>query len=667
MTPPYKIWSICIRGAFLIVMLLTIFNFWYVGRKDDYYNQYIFYTNELRVSSQRISKHSIEAVTHPQKNIFDLITNIRDQYSQYLDILENGLYQNGKEMLPPSPEKIKNLELKVVQNVWDQEKERINTILSNQDIIIEINHIIEEFDSNLHKINDIYWEITKEIAKNTIVTKVFLLAETMRDVFHVKETIDKILDIRNTTPANELNKELSDFLARLESKAQEVEETIGEPKFNANLMQIRTLLRSIQGNVQEIFKTGEKINQVQSAALGIYDINVPFLDSATALALAYAKEAQEGYITKVTGYILSTLSVLLLAGLLYLFYKENQYSLEVSKKRNKDLEEEVSTLINEIKDVATGNLAVKVTISTGVTKHIAQSVNYTLNALRKLISNINKTTQNTSQVLLKAQKITKNLAIASERQEKEINNATASVQTIVNSIEEVSSTALQSEAVALDSVKIAHEGVSVVNNTIVGMQKIQTQIQEMSEKIKRLSDGSQEIGEIVALIDGIAEQTNILSLNAAIQAAMAGEAGKGFGVVADEVQQLAEKASYATREISSLVRSIQTDTLQVITAMEQTRTEVLEGAKLAKNAGQSLENIEQVSEKLATLIKRISDSSRTQAILSTTISEMMDVIKEITKTTAGSSVDTNALIVNLTQLVDDLCRSIAEFRLGDKK
>ena len=231
------------------------------------------------------------------------------------------------------------------------------------------------------------------------------------------------------------------------------------------------------------------------------------------------------------------------------------------------------------------------------------------------------------------------------------------------SIDQVSANAAESAAVAERAVAIANKGAEVVQATIHGMDTIREQIQETSKRIKRLGESSQEIGDIVSLINDIADQTNILALNAAIQASMAGEAGRGFAVVADEVQRLAERSAAATKQIETLVKTIQTDTNEAVISMEQTTAEVVKGARLAQDAGVALEEIESVSKNLADLIQNISNAARQQAASAGHISNTMNVIQEITSQTSAGTTATARSIGNLAEMAQEMRNSVAGFRL----
>ena len=258
------------------------------------------------------------------------------------------------------------------------------------------------------------------------------------------------------------------------------------------------------------------------------------------------------------------------------------------------------------------------------------------------------------------------LAEASEHQAQEIAGASAAVNEMAVTIDQVSANASESAAVAERSVSIANNGSKVVQNTIHGMDTIREQIQDTSKRIKRLGESSQEIGDIVSLINDIADQTNILALNAAIQASMAGDAGRGFAVVADEVQRLAERSAAATKQIEALVKTIQNDTNEAVISMEQTTSEVVRGARLAQDAGVALEEIENVSANLAELIQNISNAARQQASSAGHISNTMNVIQEITSQTSAGTGATASSIGTLAGMALDLRESVAGFKLPEE-
>jgi twitching motility protein PilJ len=302
-------------------------------------------------------------------------------------------------------------------------------------------------------------------------------------------------------------------------------------------------------------------------------------------------------------------------------------------------------------------------VSEDITGAIADSLNYTTEEFRKLVARITVAAEQMGKATKDAEAISGGLLDAAQTQAREIQGAGEAVQLMAQSIKEVDSSAAQSADVARRTLAATEQGARAVRNTISGMDDIREQIQETSKRIKRLGESSQEIGEIVDLISDITEQTNVLALNAAIQAASAGEAGRGFSVVAEEVQRLAERSAEATKQIGALVKTIQGDTHDAVAAMEKSTLGVVEGAKLSDEAGQSLREIERVSNELATLINSISTSTQVQADMASEVAHVMqDILKITVQTTEGTRLTANS-IAQLTSLASDLRGSVAGFKL----
>ncbi|WP_406848366.1 methyl-accepting chemotaxis protein [Xanthomonas citri] len=323
----------------------------------------------------------------------------------------------------------------------------------------------------------------------------------------------------------------------------------------------------------------------------------------------------------------------------------------------------IMRLLDEISSLGEGDLTVKASVTEDMTGAIADAINYTVDELRHLVTTINDTSAKVAVSTQETQATAMQLAEAAGQQANQITTASERISEIAASIEQVSRNSTESAEVAQRSVVIAAEGAGVVRETIQGMDQIRDQIQETSKRIKRLGESSQEIGSIVELINDISEQTNILALNAAVQAASAGEAGRGFAVVADEVQRLAERTSSATRRIEGLVQTIQADTNEAVSSMEQTTSEVVSGARLAEDAGTALTEIERVSNALNNLIKNISIAAHQQSAAATDITQTMGVIRQITSQTSQGAEQTAESIGNLAQLAADLRRSVADFKL----
>ena len=333
--------------------------------------------------------------------------------------------------------------------------------------------------------------------------------------------------------------------------------------------------------------------------------------------------------------------------------------------QNERNQEAILRLLDELSSLADGDLTVQATVTEDITGAIADSINYAIEALRGLVATMNASAISLDAAAKSTQAAAAHLAKASAGQSKQVSSATESVAEMAASIEEVSGNAERCADVARHSVDVAHKGGDAVRRTIDGMNAIRETIQETSKRIKRLGESSQEIGNIVELINDIAEQTNILALNASIQASMAGEAGRGFAVVADEVQRLAERAANATKQIEVLVRTIQADTNEAVVSMERSTTDVVGGALLAENAGAALEEIEQVSNQIASLMQNISASARQQAAVSANISRSMQVLREISTQTAEGTTGMSQSIGKLADLSAQLRKSVSGFRLPE--
>lgn len=334
-----------------------------------------------------------------------------------------------------------------------------------------------------------------------------------------------------------------------------------------------------------------------------------------------------------------------------------------AQDENRSNQEAILRLLDEVSDLADGNLTRKPLVTADVTGAIADSLGYAIETLRTLVGAINTTAEQVATGASSTQEKALQLTMASDRQAQGINTAGTAVSEMTKSIGRVSRNAIESSSVAKQSVEIAKRGTQTVQGTIQGMETIREQIQETSKRIKRLGESSQEIGEIVGLIHSVAYQTNILALNAAIQAAMAGEAGRGFSVVADEVQRLSKRVSNSARQIENLVKTIQTDASEAVISMEKSTSGVVSGTRLAQDAGKALAEIETVSINLDRLIEGISNAAREQTDTAGTVSHLMKMIQDITTQTSQGTKQAAASIGELTGMAGELKKSVAGFKL----
>jgi len=448
--------------------------------------------------------------------------------------------------------------------------------------------------------------------------------------------------------------------------------------------QAEAAAKTVTGQGREVL---EKSLAEIGAAGGQIAASVPELDSAKAIAAKLQLQAEqlanetdklfqeigargEGGYTAAIIIVSGSLVLVLLVLMLKVFNDDSVARREESERQRREAEaakdatqEAILRLMNEMGDLADGDLTIRATVSEDVTGAIADSVNYTIEELSVLVRRINEAAGQLAIASEAAQGTSNQLLEATGRQSHEIQQASEQVLEMAQSMSAVSGNALESARVARQSLEAAQKGAEAVENSIKGMNEIRGQIQETSKRIKRLGESSQEIGEIVELISDITEQTNVLALNAAIQAASAGEAGRGFTVVAEEVQRLAERSGEATKQIAAIVKTIQADTHDAVSAMEYSTQGVVEGAKLSDAAGQALEEISNVSKTLAELIAKISTDTQHQAGVATGVATAMEGIRQVTDQTTDGTKRTAVSIGELADLAAELKGSVAGFKV----
>jgi twitching motility protein PilJ len=629
----------------------------------NYDKQYVTNAGEQRVLSQRIAKYALEAAAGNQR-AFSLLKEDRDRFQKTVDTLKGT---DPESSLPATEGDAAELLAKVDQG-WIGFRKNINTILEGESAILNVRENAASVNELMRKVTRDYDEAVGIMTDAGISSdQVFKASQLMMLNQRVSNNVNKVLvGGEGTVQAADRMAKDADYLQASVNAMLEGDKARGISKVRDSdardiLGGIASLLKTVRGKVNAISERSDVLINVQDAAGNVTKNSDALIDSSTKLMDSYSAAA-DGRISPYIGIIFGIAVVVLMINLGVRLVQDSNARTRAAEEKEDRNQESIMRLLEEISGLEDGDLTVNAVVTEDFTGAIADAFNSSIEELRKLVTTINETSVQVSSAAQETQATAMHLAEASDHQAQQITAASSAVNEMAVSIEEVSRNAAESADVSQHSVEIAKTGAETVRRTIHGMDTIREQIQETSKRIKRLGESSQEIGDIVELINDIADQTNILSLNAAIQAAMAGEAGRGFAVVADEVQRLAERSGNATKQIEALVKTIQTDTNEAVISMEQSTAGVVSGAKLAEDAGEALGEIENVSNRLADLIEAISSNAGQQSNAAANISDTMNVIQEITTQTSAGTNETAASIGNLADLANDLRKSVSGFK-----
>jgi len=654
-----------------VAILLLGLNFYFSARYAQQEAQARDIAASIQVESQQIAKFAQEAAAGGFES-FDSLRATRASIQESLNKLAAGDEASG---LPAFSQPLGGVsvatELAALQSAWGPVNDNAGRIFERRELVLNLADAASAFSASVPQLQGQMDEVVSAMNEsNAPSTQVVIANRQIVLADRMLRYVTQILQggAAASSAADRFSRDYALFgnvLRGLESGSPEqgirrIEAAAGR----AALTRVGEAFGGVRQDVEFILGSATDLFEVKEASDTIFRESEELLLRARAVGSAIGgMAAGRTFPSVIIGLVAAALAVLGLIGLLLTIYRDQTRRFSVTQELNQRNQEAILRLLDEMGSLAEGDLTVRATVTEDITGAIADSINFAVEALRSLVTTINETAVQVAAAAQETQATAMHLAEAAEHQAQQITSASAAINEIAVSIDEVSKNSAESADVAQRSVQIAAKGAEVVRQTIQGMDSIRDQIQETSKRIKRLGESSQEIGSIVELINDIAEQTNILALNAAIQAASAGEAGRGFAVVADEVQRLAERASNATKRIETLVQTIQSDTNEAVSSMEQTTAEVVAGARLAEDAGLALGEIEKVSNDLADLIQNISEAARQQSAAATNISATMNVIQEITTQTSMGASQTAESIGNLAQLAADLRRSVADFKL----
>ena len=647
-------------GVLTIALVVVLF---LINRNSSHDAQYIDYAGDLRVLSQEIAKNATEAAGGTEA-AFDQLQSSRDRFNELWGYLQEGSPETG---LPP----LELTEQTEVQSLWTNVRTNADEILATRGAVLELHQLAGELNNIIPDLQVEYEDVVDILINTEAAPQQISLAQRQSLLAErIARSVNNILsgDEDAVVAANQFGQDAQRFGRVLNAQLRGDESmdvsALEDPDAQFVLEYVeKELFSVVDENVDRILNFSPDLFQARESANTIFSQSPELLNETSELVTLVQNRSH--IVTPLWAYVILIAILANIIAIGVALYQASQRRLRETQEQNEQNQNAILRLLDELADLADGDLTTEATVTEDFTGAIADSINYAIDQMRTLVQSIRDTAVNVASSAEQTQSTAKQLAEASEHQAQEIAGASAAVNEMAVSIDQVSSNASESSSVAERSVSIAKKGAEVVQNTIKGMDDIREQIQETSKRIKRLGESSQEIGDIVSLINDIADQTNILSLNAAIQASMAGDAGRGFAVVADEVQRLAERSSAATKQIEALVKTIQSDTNEAVISMEHTTSEVVRGARLAQDAGVALEEIENVSTNLAELIQNISSAARQQSSSAAHISNTMNVIQEITSQTSSGTNQTAESIGNLASMAAELRESVAGFKLPE--
>jgi len=618
--------------------------------------KYIEQSDQLLMLSQRIAKDAA-AATLGEESAFSDLKRSRIDYQRIINTLKNGDSTLG---IPPSPNVVRPA-LMQLDATWAVVRHHVDQIVEQEEPALMMHDYVASVNQTAPMLLALWDEIvTKGIRAHMSRHLIYLASRqgTLAERITMEVNVFAEGGSAAAVAAAEFGEDTKLF-QQTQDELGPLLPAVTQAKFKHAKDTFMALSQSVGG----ILANAAPLFVAQRSGTIIFHKSNKLLSQSRKLVDGYVALARQREVKKYAGYGAGALSLVFLLLLGRKLVGDERRRARESANQNRETQDAILKLLDEMGDLADGDLTIQPQVTEQVTGAIADSINYAVKEMRNVVYRINSTAQEVAVASDRSRRTAAELNDAASRQARQILATTERIRAMAKSMEEMSHSAGESVEVAQGSVLTAKRGAEAVQNTIKGMDEMREQIQETAKRIKRLGESSQQIGEIVELINDIAEQTNILSLNAAIQAAMAGDAGRGFAVVADEVQRLAERSGSATKQIADLVKTIQADTNEAVTSMERATNGVVEGTRLADAAGQALGQIESVSEQLSGLIVRIAKDAHTQSETATKVSTNMGEIQEATATTSAGTQETAESIARLSDLVGELQASVAGFKL----
>jgi twitching motility protein PilJ len=637
-------------------------------RQGTFGTIYIATVGKIRMLSQRVAKAAQQA-SQGNREAFKQLRDSRDEFAASMALLLNGGPASGVNL--PATSAQSRPALDALDAEWKKNEKNAALVIAEERNLLALGLSVRQINAANPTLQELADEISAlsvqsggSARQNALTAQLMMLTQRMAknaNTMLAEAQIDPEVSFLLGKDTNTFRDTLRGLIEG--SEAQRIAR-VADAELRGKLGELEVAFKEYQRAVSEILGNQQRLVNAKRSTFDLFNDSETLLKAAEQLNDAYSAELQGRRLNLLILVVVSLLAlgVLVLIGRFYL--EDSRRRAIDSEKVNSENQAAIQRLLDEITTLGDGDLTVHAKVTEHITGAIADSINYAIDEMRRLVKGITEASAQVAAATEEAQSVSTRLLEAAQKQAVEIQGAGTSVTQMAQSMIDVSKKADDSSKVAESSLSAAGKGAEAVQNAIKGMNDIREQIQETSKRIKRLGESSQEIGEIVQLISDITEQTNVLALNAAIQAASAGEAGRGFTVVAEEVQRLAERSGEATKHIGAIVKSIQRDTQDAVEAMERSTQGVVLGAKTADEAGQALHDIERVSTQLAELIGSITLSTQTQAQTATKVASNMKVILGITQLTTDGTKQTAAAAERLTALAEGLKSSVSGFKLA---
>lgn len=653
-----------LSGLLIASLAFVAVTFFRLSQYARHEQSWISVATTVQVASQQLAKSASEAAGG-NLEAFAELSATHDRIAAAMQSLNRGT--SG---LPPAPPETA-AQLNNLRRTWERLDANASSITAREDLLLSLAEASNQYTGLVPDIQQAADAAVRQLTESGAPTQQVFAAS--RQLILADRMLRRVTEILQggagaVSAADSLENEMRQFDQVL-TALQRGSQSLGIPQVRNqqalnSLGHVRNLFNEARPHLQVILDSSSDLFEVRGAADEIFLDSRTVFQQAGALSGAFSElpssRAWPSLGTGVLGLAVMVGIAILLVGTVI---SGERQRATVATSRNRHNQRAILKLLDELGSLADGDLTVHASVDNEMTGAIADAVNYAVEQLRELVMGINLTAMSVAESAMDTRTSVSGLADAAARQAKQIDAATETIKEMATRFDEMAERSRESSSAAQRSVDIAHAGAEKVRESISGMENIREQIQETSKRIKRLGESSQEIGDIVGLINGIAEQTNVLALNAAIQAASAGGAGKGFAVVADEVQQLAESATNATRRIESLVQTIQADTAEAVDSMEATTSEVVSGTRLAEDAGAALLQTEKVSNELSELIRGIAEEAHAHSEQATQVSELMQKIRDVSVQTSGGSKQAASAVENLAELVLQLRESVADFKL----